>query len=115
IDELIGVGVSHGDAISLVGRALFARFLGDRDLLPADLVTPEASGMLFDNADKARTTCSWLDDTFNGDLLALSVGIFDQLPADAYHALGNIMRRAPSGQLFLGWAERWDRLDFAHI
>src|SRR3546814_9807678 len=25
------------------------------------------------------------------------------------------MVRAPGGQLFLGWAERWDRLDFAHI
>lgn len=115
IDGLIGFEVEHGDAISLVGRALFARFLGDRDLLPADFATPEVSAALFDNAANARATCIWLDRTFNGDLLPLSNDIFDRLPADAYHVLGNIMRRAEGGQLFLGWAERWDQLHFAHI
>ncbi|MGY3698948.1 hypothetical protein ACVIGA_009090 [Bradyrhizobium sp. USDA 3240] len=115
IDHLIGLELDHGDAISLVGRALFARFLGDRDLLPANLGAPVSAAALFDNADNARATCVWLDDTFNGDLLPLSKKIFDTLPPDAYQVLGNIMMRAPGGQLFLGWAERWDRLDFAHI
>ncbi|MDB5407576.1 MAG: hypothetical protein JWL84_2488 [Rhodospirillales bacterium] len=115
IDRLIGLELDHGDAISLVGRALFARFLGDRDLLPDNLATPELAAALFDNADNARAACTWLDDTFNGDLLPLSGNIFEDLPPDAYHVLGNIMMRAPGGQLFLGWAERWDRLDFAHI
>ena len=115
IDRLIGLDLDHGDAISLVGRALFTRFLGDRELLPADLKAPEAAATLFDNAANARATCTWLDQTFNGDLLPLSEDIFEALPSDAFHVLGNIMMRAPGGQLYLGWAERWDRLDFAHI
>ncbi|MFT2095120.1 HsdM family class I SAM-dependent methyltransferase [Acidiphilium multivorum] len=115
IDRLIALGLDHGDAISLVGRALFARFLGDRDLLPMALKAPEAAATLFDNADNAQATCAWLDETFNGDLLPLSEDIFETLSPDTYHVLGNIMMRAPGGQLFLGWAERWDRLDFAHI
>ena len=115
IDRLIALDIDHGDAISLVGRALFARFLGDRDLLPVSLAAPDVAAALFDSPDKARTACEWLDDTFNGDLLPLSADLFDDLPPQAYGVLGNIMMRAPGGQLFLGWAERWDRLDFAHI
>lgn len=115
IDRLIGVEVDHNDAISLVGRALFARFLGDRDLLPNGMSSTFTAAALFDTADKARQTCRWLDATFNGDLLPLSAGIFDSLPAQAYLVLGNIMRRADGPQLFLGWEERWDQLDFAHI
>ncbi|WP_372396892.1 N-6 DNA methylase [Azospirillum sp. HJ39] len=115
IDRLIGLELAHGDAISLVGRALFARFLGDRDLLPADMSAPRVSAALFDNSDNARATCVWLDGTFNGELLPLSDDLFDRLPTEAYHILGNIMARAMGGQLFLGWEERWDQLDFAHI
>lgn len=115
IDCLIGLKLDHGDAISLVGRALFARFLGDRDLLPDKMAAPEVAASLFDSASNARAACAWLDDTFNGDPLPLSGDIFDNLPPDAYHVLSDIMMRARGGQLFLGWAERWDRLDFAHI
>lgn len=115
IDHLIGLDVDHDDAISLVGRALFARFLGDRDLLPAGMTAPQITAALFDDADRAVATCAWLDATFNGDLLPLSDALFERLPAGAYSVLGNIMRRADGAQLFLGWAERWDQLDFAHI
>ncbi len=115
IDRLIDLKLDHGDAISLVGRALFARFLGDRDLLPGKIAAPEVAAALFDNASNARAACTWLDNTFNGDPLPLSDDIFDNLPPDAYYVLSNIMTRAARGQLFLGWAERWDRLDFAHI
>jgi hypothetical protein len=115
INQLIVMNVGHGDAISLVGRALFARFLGDRDLLPGDMAAPETAAALFANAENAQEANAWLDKTFNGDLLPLSGIIFETLPTNAYHVLGNIMMRAPGGQLFLGWAERWDRLDFAHI
>ena len=75
IDRLIGLQLSHGDAISLVGRALFTRFLGDRNLLPSDLAAPEVAATLFSNARSARTTCVWLDTTFNGDLLPVSHGL----------------------------------------
>ena len=105
--------VSDEDAISLVGRALFARFLADRDLLPEG--KSETAASLFDTPEAAKKTSDWLDDTFNGDFLQLSPGIFERLPAPGYSVLGDVLRRAPGGELFLGWKEKWDNLHFAHI
>ena len=113
--RLIDLDVSHEDAISLVGRALFTRFLGDRDLLPESMSQPETAESLFDDRDMAEQTSKWLDDTFNGDPLPLSADIFGRLPERGYRVLGDILRRAPEGQLFLGWEEKWSNLDFAHI
>ena len=112
---LIGLDVSHEDAISLVGRALFTRFLGDRELLPDGMSAPETAASLFDNQRVAQITSNWLDEKFNGDLLPLSEHIFEVLPEQGYAVLGDILRRAPGGQLFLGWKEKWGNLDFAHI
>ena len=112
---LIKLEVSHEDAISLVGRALFTRFLADRTLLPDDMSEPATAASLFDFREIAEETSSWLDTTFNGDLLPLSEDIFDRLPAQGYRILGDVLRRAPDGQLFLGWKEKWANLDFAHI
>ena len=112
---LIGLGVSHEDAISLVGRALFTRFLADRSLLPDSTLEAATAASLFDTREMAKETSRWLDATFNGDLLPLSAHTFDMLPEDGYHVLGDILRRAPNSQLFLGWEEKWDNLDFAHI
>lgn len=113
ITRLIGLnGVTHEDAISLVGRALFTRFLADRDLLPYGMENPAS---LFDHRAAAESMSRWLDTTFNGDLLPLSVGVFNVLPSSAYVVLGDILRRAPNSQLFLGWEEKWDNLDFSHI
>ena len=112
---LIKLEVSHEDAISLVGRALFTRFLADRSLLPDDMSEPTTAASLFDFREIAEETSNWLDTTFNGDLLPLSVDIFDRLPAEGYRILGDVLRRAPDGQLFLGWKEKWANLDFAHI
>lgn len=108
-------GVSNTDAISLVGRALFTRFLGDRNLLPASLIPGGAFECLFDASEQAERTSRWLDDTFNGDLLLLSPGIFQRLPPAAFAALGNILRRTVGGQRYLDWQEDWAHLDFAHI
>lgn len=110
-------GISAGDAISLVGRALFSRFLADRKLLPLPFSSEGARQPehLFDDATQAATTSRWLDLTFNGDFLPLSTGLFERLPAAAYRTLGDILCRAPDGQLHLGWIEKWDDLDFAHI
>lgn len=116
ITKLIGMrGVSNEDAISLVGRALFTRFLADRNLLPRDMSDAGTAASLFDSRNAAEKTSNWLDTTFNGDLLPLSANIFDVLPAGAYQALGSVLRRAPDDQLFLGWEEKWNNLDFAHI
>lgn len=107
--------VTHEDAISLVGRALFTRFLADRNLLPKRMGAAQTPADLFDHRDAAQATSQWLDTTFNGDLLPLSAGVFDALPSTAYTVLGDILRRAPDSQLFLGWEEKWDHLDFSHI
>lgn len=115
ITQMITQGITDEDAISLVGRALFTRFLADRGLLPPELSQNDAGASLFDAQDAAERTSAWLDTTFNGDLLPLSDGIFARLPDGAYRILGDVLRRAPSGQLFLGWQEKWDHLDFAHI
>jgi len=118
IDELkTQFHVSDCNAISLVGRALFARFLGDRDLLPASLFANGLSNAaeLFDGADQAANTSKWLDDTFNGDFLPVSAGLYGLLPQGCFRTLGNIMRRAERGQLYLGWEEKWENLDFSHI
>ncbi len=117
IDKLTALqSVSKEEAISLAGRALFTRFLADRDLLPADMLQAGSAAQLFDNSDNAQKTSSWLDKTFNGDLLPLSDEIFDTLPKQAYGVLGSILRKAQGdGQLSLGWEEKWNNLDFAHI
>ena len=112
IDEF---SVSHEDAISLVGRALFTRFLADRSLLPEGMAEPATAASLFDMREVAEETSDWLDETFNGDLLPLSPGIFEILPERAYGVLGDVLRRAPDGQPFLGWEEKWGNLDFEHI
>ena len=116
ITRLIGLdGITHEDAISLAGRALFTRFLADRDLLPHDICVVNSPASLFDHRAAAEITSRWLDTTFNGDLLPLSQDVWDALPISAYAVLGDILRRAPDSQLFLGWEEKWDNLDFSHI
>ena len=98
--SLIELEVSHEDAISLVGRALFTRFLADRSLLPEGMSKSRAAARLFDTREVAEATSDWLDATFNGDPLPLSAGIFETLPAEGYGVLGDVLRRAPDGQLF---------------
>ncbi|MGE0503768.1 MAG: class I SAM-dependent DNA methyltransferase [Rhizobiaceae bacterium] len=116
IDTLkISCEVEDNDAISIVGRALFTRFLADRHLLGSLGVDAYNASALFDDAKSAAKTSSWLDETFNGDFLPTSPGLWQRLPDQAYKVLGDILRRAADGQLQLGWAEKWDHLDFAHI
>lgn len=104
--------ITRNDAISLAGRALFLRFLGDRDLLPTHL---SPSYELFNTTERAEAASNWLDITFNGDFLPYSDGLLSRLSGEALRPLGNIMHRASGGQLYLGWEEKWDYLDFAHI
>lgn len=104
--------ITNNDAISLTGRALFLRFLGDRHLLPDHLGPPAE---IFNDVRLAEAASRWLDVTFNGDFLPLSGGLFSKLPEAALYPLGNILHRAEGGQLYLGWQEKWNYLDFAHI
>ena len=118
IDDLkTHLKVADNDAISLVGRALFTRFLADRELLPNSLFAggQNEAAALFDNANRAAKMSQWLDETFNGDFLPVSPGLFESLPPEGFWTLGNILRRAPGGQLYLGWEEKWENLNFAYI
>lgn len=115
IDDLAATGLHQNDAISLVGRALFARFLVDRSLLAGPEVGLEDPAHLFDTPAQIGATNRWLDKTFNGDLLPVDRKIVAGLKVEQCFVLGNILRKAPNGEYLLGWKERWDNLDFAHI
>lgn len=117
IDALVNEGVGDGDAISLVGRALFVRFLADRFMLTTDTLPLgyKDPSVLFDSRQAIAATSLWLDETFNGDFLPLSETVVASLSEEAVVRLGDVLRRAPGGQLHLEWREAWDRLDFAHI
>jgi SAM-dependent methyltransferase len=118
------------DAISLVGRALFFRFLRDRDVMenyPVKNIAPKALDWTdcFLNPKNSADTCSWLDKTFNGDFLPLSRGgdeeFFKHIDAitegEVFRHLSAVVRgHRPSGndyQPLLDW--NWQSFDFAHI
>ncbi len=127
-DTLIGeYSLDPLDVLSFLGRALFFRFLWDREIVrQSELhsVCPQAElpGDCFCNVNNAIATCRWLDETFNGDLLPLSGG---------YEYIFTHANSQTDGQLFLhlraimeGWEHAgkafqrridWRDLDFAHI
>lgn len=108
------------DALSLVGRALFWRFLIDRKLLEGIDLNEICEGArsleaCLDRKSRALKTFEWLDETFNGGLLA-----FDDarpprnFPDTVFGVLSNIARGAtPQGQLRL--PTDWNEVNFAHI
>ena len=115
------------DVLSLIGRALFFRFLKDRNIvLDTDLkeICPRSNTFehCFSNPENAASTSAWLDRTFNGDLLPLPSNgnkkyfykIAEQTNNDVFHHLSAIICGAePSGkghQLHL-----WKDFDFSHI
>lgn len=76
-DRLATLKIKRADVLSLMGRALFFRFLRDRRVIREDdrrKIAPNADSILncFDNAKNAASTSAWLDKTFNGDLLSLT-------------------------------------------
>ncbi|APW64221.1 N-6 DNA methylase [Paludisphaera borealis] len=131
------------DVLSMSGRALFFRFLIDRDIVRAsELVGPEgicpsASGLkdTFSSAENTARTSAWLDATFNGDFLPL---IDESIPADdieareaAYLKFYTKIEGLVGGSIFQhlhailrGWKVvgggiqmelDWGDFDFAHI
>jgi hypothetical protein len=117
LDGLVKLKINDGDAISLVGRALFTRFLADRGLLPDEVANSTKSGAkdLFSSHESVHAISTWLDQTFNGDFLPLSREKIHALPGEAFGLVGDILHRAEGGQLHLEWSEDWAKLDFAHI
>lgn len=120
IENAKALGVEPDDALSLVGRALFWRFLIDRGLL---------EGLRHDDVcDGARTwpaclstkrnalqTFEWLDETFNGGLLPMSRPT--AFAAEVFTSVvGNIAHGANAeGQLALDLPNDWREVNFAHV
>lgn len=107
--------------LALVGRALFFRFLVDREIVKVgDLrsISRRADDLtsVFSNLEALLETCTWLDKTFNGDLLSLGGSSRDpskyieihQLLASAAETvcwhLTNIQCKAVRGQLPFEWS-----------
>ena len=124
-----GTDMERKDVLSLVGRALFLRFLSDRGVVTSENLSEIASGArqldeCFANATKAAHTCRWLDNTFNGDFLPLSergsLAWFQRVaPAgnEVFKDLRAILRNEePTGG---GYQQRltmdWSSFDFAHV
>lgn len=113
-------GVGRDDAISLMGRALFMRFLIDRGIVTDEHkkeICPTAGGLtdLFTGPERVIATCQWLNATFNGDFLPLSFPVAQaraaSIRAQALAPLENVMHRSQGGQLLFEWAS----IDFAHV
>ncbi|MCX6000345.1 MAG: N-6 DNA methylase [Chloroflexi bacterium] len=129
-NQLAKILGGRANALSLIGRALFFRFLCDRHIVtePDTLrIAPQASELLacFDNAENAHATSQWLDQTFNGDFLPLEDGgnraFFDSMEKRSNsvfaHLRAIVRGLAPVGpgdyqtRLKLKWCD----FDFAHV
>ncbi len=118
------------DVLSLLGRALFFRFLRDRQIITQEAipqVAPKASTWedCFDGPVNTAATCLWLDTTFNGDFLPLSgsgeqyfrgidkltkvnkVNVFSHLTAV-------VLGAEPKGEDYQLLFD-WGTFDFAHV
>ena len=122
-DAVPGLTLPDGEVLSLIGRALFTRFLVDRGILKPHDINKIVAGVqrsenLFGTVDALVGTFEWLDRTFNGDLLDLGTKDYRGYLSDLGQAsekicstLSNIMARSADGQLSLDW----DGLRFEHI
>ena len=100
-------GLSKPDVLSLVGRALFLRFLLDRRVVSpkdAGTIAAGATNILacFDTPQNAANTCKWLERTFNGDFLPLT----EEPNSGFFHEL-RIVQPATGG----GTVQRGDHRD----
>jgi hypothetical protein len=127
-DRLV-LQVDKSDVLSLVGRALFFRFLRDRQVITdanTRIIAPKAGSLLncFDTAENAAATCQWLDRTFNGDFLPLTgnstLDFFDLVGKKSrervFIELGAIVRgERPVGSEDYQLKFDWGDFDFAHV
>ncbi|MGA2402358.1 MAG: N-6 DNA methylase [Syntrophobacteraceae bacterium] len=127
-DTLIGnYGLNPLDVLSLLGRALFFRFLWDRMIVrqtELHSVCPKAEspGDCFYDVDNSIATCRWLDETFNGDMLPLPGGYKDIFTHANSRTNGRLffdLRAILDGWQHAGASYQrtidWRDLNFAHI
>ena len=115
------------EVLSLIGRALFFRFLKDRNIITDEDLKDICSSAdrfedCFSDPEKTAATCEWLDKTFNGDLLILPDNGSPQYFRDVdkktngalFHHLSAIIFGAePAGQGYQ--LHLWKDFDFSHI
>ncbi|MPQ70835.1 MULTISPECIES: N-6 DNA methylase [unclassified Pseudomonas] len=126
-DHLIKVRkIAPEEALALVGRALFMRFLGDRNIVQAENPIPGVREVTecFTTPEASAVTCAWLDATFNGDLLELpdngSRAYFEAINSSengsALHDLTAIMRQdKPLGDGVYQTQFSWGDLHFSYL
>jgi hypothetical protein len=135
-DRLAALNLKRTDVLSLMGRALFFRFLRDRQVVresDCQNIAPNAASILdcFANAENSARTSAWLDKTFNGDLLPLTEdgstsyfeGIGQRTGGRVFIHLSAILKgEEPSGDS--GWQillrfrpeeRNWGAYNFAHV
>jgi SAM-dependent methyltransferase len=127
-DRLAG-RIGRSDVLSLVGRALFFRFLQDRQVIKEqhlNVIAPRASSLTacFDTPEDAAATCAWLDRTFNGHFLHLSSGggtsFFEEIATktqgEVFQVLTAILcADQPTGSEHYQGRFNWGDFEFAHI
>lgn len=128
-EALRNLGVSTQEAIALTGRALFLRYLiGRKIVLPGHLASIAPSAVSLDacmsNDTALAETNHWLDNTFNGDLLALPatdyIAYFRQLVQQHGHAVTQPLSAILTLDTAIepGMSQRqleWGDLDFDHL
>jgi type I restriction-modification system DNA methylase subunit len=119
--------IGRDNVLSLIGRALFFRFLCDRGIVTkADTskICSSASELhaCFDDSENTYQTSKWLDETFNGHFLPLSDKgtrkFFEDLNRSTivYLNLKAIVRGLePAGTNEFQHKFSWDVFDFAHV
>jgi len=127
-DRLAKILGGRANVLSLIGRALFFRFLCDRHIVTERdrlRIAPKASSLMecFANAENAHATSQWLDQTFNGDFLPLGDGGSRAFFVDMakrsdkvfYHLSAIIKRAKPVGAHAYQTQFEWSNFDFAHV
>ncbi|MBK9260464.1 MAG: N-6 DNA methylase [Polyangiaceae bacterium] len=149
VEDLVETRELDGmDVLSMTGRALFFRFLIDRriveaddlqEICPAALAGPKPHDLkaVFSTPERAAQTSTWLDQTFNGDLLPLVNTLnqatsptqrqkaYEEAYADAGARSENLVFRHLEA-ILRGWKQirsetqltlpiDWDDLNFRHI
>lgn len=119
--------IKPANVLSLLGRALFFRFLCDRNIITErdkKRIAPKASSLLscFGNSENAHATSQWLDQTFNGDFLPLDDGgsraFFDMIAEASsdsvfFHLNAIVQGFKPIGDV--AYQTKWSNFDFAHV
>ncbi|MBU2536337.1 MAG: N-6 DNA methylase, partial [Chloroflexi bacterium] len=120
--------IEPANVLSLLGRALFFRFLCDRNIVTEQdtkRIAPQASSLMdcFSNAENAHATSQWLDQTFNGDFLPLDDGgsrtFFGMMAKSSdtvfFHLSAIVQRLKPIGTQAYQTKLEWSDFDFAHV